>query len=112
VVLQQLVLYACSLFIWAATACWFICEGRCFAPERLDTILKGSSGVITALEKYLNEIYLTVLEYLISLEFSDKEKEELYSMLKYRLRSIVVLLLPLFTSLLSRLLYLLREDIN
>jgi hypothetical protein len=33
-------------------------------------------------------------------------------MLKYTLRSLVVLLLPLSTSLLSKLLYLLREDIN
>ncbi len=71
-----------------------------------------ASSAITALKKYLNEIYLTVLKYLISLKFSNKEKEEIYNMLKHRLRSIVVLLLSLSTSSLSRLLHLLREDIS
>ncbi|KAH9204323.1 hypothetical protein DL95DRAFT_246358, partial [Leptodontidium sp. 2 PMI_412] len=74
VVLRQLVLHACGLFIWAATACRFVHEGRRFARKRLDTILKGSSSAITAPEKHLNEIYLAVLQHSISLEFSDEEK--------------------------------------
>ena len=112
VVLQHLVLYACGLFIWAATTCRFIREGKQFARKRLDTILKGSSDAITAPEKHLNEIYRTVLEHSISSEFLDEEKEEVYHMLKHRLGSIVVLLSPLSISSLSRLLYLPREDIN
>ena len=112
VALRQLVLYACGLFIWAATACRFIREGKQFARKRLDTILKGSNSAITAPEKHLNEIYLTVLKHSISSEFSDEEKEEVYGMLKHRLGSIVVLLSPLSISSLSRVLYLPREDIN
>jgi hypothetical protein len=112
VVLKQLVLYMCSLFIWMSTACRFICEERRFAHKRLDTILKNSSSTITVPEKHLNEIYLAVLKHSISLDYSDKEKEEVCDMLKHMLRSIVVLLLPLSTSALSRLLQLSREDID
>ncbi|KFZ16002.1 hypothetical protein V502_05289 [Pseudogymnoascus sp. VKM F-4520 (FW-2644)] len=112
VVLRQLVLHACGLFIWAATACRFIREGKRFARKRLDTILKGSSSAITAPEKHLNEIYLAVLRHSISSEFSDEEKEEACDMLKHTLGSIVVLLSPLSTSSLSRLLHLPQEDID
>jgi hypothetical protein len=112
VVLRQLVLYAYSLFIWAVTACRFIRKGRRFARRRLNTILKGSSNALTIPDKHLNEIYLTVLRYSISPEYSDKEREEVCNILKYTLRSIVVLLLPLSAFLLSRLLHLPREDIN
>jgi hypothetical protein len=112
VVLRQLVLHACGLFIWAATACRFIREGRRFACKRLDTILKGSSSAITAPEKHLNEIYLAVLEHSISSEYSEEEKVEVCDMLKNTLGSIVVLLSPLSTASLSRLLHLPREDVN
>jgi hypothetical protein len=67
-------------------------------------ILQGSSSVVTALEKYLNEIYLTILKHSISLDYSDEEKDEAYDMLKHILGSIVVLLSPLSTSILRRLL--------
>lgn len=112
VVLRQLVLYACGLFIWAATACRFIREGKQFARKRLDTILKGSSSAITAPDKHFDEIYLTVLKHSISLEYSNEEKEEVCDMLKHTLGSIVVLLSPYSASSLSKLLHLLREDIN
>jgi hypothetical protein len=112
VVLRQLILYASGLFIWAATACRFIREGKRFAHKRLDIILKGSSSAITAPEKHLNEIYLAVLSHSISSEYSDREKEEVYDMLKHTLGSIVVLLLPLSISSLSRLLHLQREDVS
>ncbi|KAL5330128.1 hypothetical protein ACEPPN_003653 [Leptodophora sp. 'Broadleaf-Isolate-01'] len=112
VVLRQLVLYACGLFIWAATACRFIREGRRFAGKRLDKILKGSSSAITAPEKHLNEIYLAVLKHSISLDYSEEEKEEACDMLKHTLGSIVVLLSPLSTSSLSRLLHLQKEDVD
>ena len=113
VVLRQLVLCACGLFIWAATACRFICEGKRFAPERLDTILKGgSSSAITVPEKHLNEIYRTVLKNSISSGYLDEEKRELCDILKYTLGSIVVLLLPLSASSLSRLLRLPKEKVD
>ncbi|CZR68823.1 related to WD40-repeat protein (notchless protein) [Phialocephala subalpina] len=112
VVLKQLVLYAYGLFIWAATACRFIREGKRFARKRLDTILKGSSGAITAPDKHLDEIYLTVLKHSISSGYSDEEIEEVCDILKHTLGSIVVLFSPLSASSLSRLLHLSREDIN
>ncbi|KAG4427203.1 hypothetical protein IFR05_017314, partial [Cadophora sp. M221] len=112
VVLRQLVLYACGLFIWAATACRFIREGRRFARKRLDTILKGSSSAITAPEKHLNEIYLAVLKHSISSDYSDEEKEDACDMLKHTVGSIVALLSPLFTSSLSRLLLLPKEEVD
>ncbi|KAH8778155.1 hypothetical protein F5882DRAFT_463900 [Hyaloscypha sp. PMI_1271] len=112
VVLEQLVLYACGLFIWASTACRFIRDGKKVARKRLDGILKGSSSTITAPEKHLNEIYLTVLEHSISLDFSDEEREEVCDMLKHTLGSLVVLLSPLSTSSLSRLLQLLRVEVD
>ncbi len=112
-VLCQLVTYASGLFIWAATACRFIREGKRFARKRLDTILKGSSSsTITAPEKHLNEIYLTVLKHSISSEYSDEEKEEACDMLKYTVGSIVVLLSPLSAFSLSRLLHLPKEEVD
>jgi hypothetical protein len=110
--LRQLVLNANGLFIWAATANRFICEGKQFAVKRLDTILKSSSSAVTAPEKHLNKIYIAVLKNSISSDYTNKEKEELLGMLRYTLGSVVVLLLPLSTYLLSRLLDLPKEDVD
>ncbi|KAH7363979.1 hypothetical protein BKA65DRAFT_522586 [Rhexocercosporidium sp. MPI-PUGE-AT-0058] len=96
---------------WTLGAHWPGEEGR-FARKRLDTILKGSSSAITAPEKHFNEIYLAVLKYSISSDFSDEEKTEVCDVLKHALGSLVVLLLPLSTSSLSRLLQLSREDVD
>jgi hypothetical protein len=112
-VLRELVLYASGLFIWAATACRFVREGkRRFARKRLDTIISGSSSAITAPEKHLDEIYLAVLKHSISSDYSDEEKEEVCDMLKFTLGSVVVLLSPLSTSSLSRLLRLPEEELD
>jgi hypothetical protein len=48
--LRQLVLNASGLFIWAATVCRFIREGKRFALKRLNTILEGSSVARSDLE--------------------------------------------------------------
>jgi hypothetical protein len=113
IIMRQLVLCACGLFIWAATACRFIREGKRFARKRLDTILKGSSiSAVTAPEKHLNQIYLAVLKNSISSNYSEKEKEEAYNILKYTLGSIVVLLLPLSAFSLSRILRLPKEEVD
>ena len=81
VVIKHLVRSASGLFIWAATACRFIREGRRFAADRLSTILKddpmgdstadsiddsstdGSTIHNSAIvpEEHLNKIYITVL---------------------------------------------------
>jgi hypothetical protein len=111
-VLRQLVLYTCGLFIWAATACRFIREGRRFAHKRLDTILKGSSSAVGGPEEHLNKIYLAVLKHSISSDYSEEEKEVACDILKHTLGSIVVLVSPLSASSLSRLLHLPKEEVD
>jgi hypothetical protein len=110
--LGQLVLNASGLFIWAATACRFIREGKRFAPKRLDTILKGSGCTVIAPEKHLNQIYITVLKHSISSEYTDEEKGELFAMLRHILGSIVVLISPLSAYSLSRLLHLRNGEVD
>ncbi|KAM3074499.1 hypothetical protein ACMFMF_006507 [Clarireedia jacksonii] len=110
--LEKLVQNASGLFIWAATACRFIYEGKKFAHKRLDTILKGSSSTIIPPEKHLDEIYITVLKSSISSNYDAEEKEELYKILKSILGSIVVLFSPLSIFSLSSLLNLPKEDID
>jgi hypothetical protein len=97
---------------WTATTCRFVREGQRFAAKRLDIILKGSGSVITAPEKHLDEIYITVLKHSVPSGYTDEEKEEAYGMLGQVLGSIAVLSSPLSVSSLSRLLSLPNEDIN
>ncbi|KAA6414807.1 MAG: hypothetical protein FRX48_01557 [Lasallia pustulata] len=104
---KQLVQIASGLFIWAATACRFIqeVEKGFLIPKRLATILQiGSSIVGEQPEKYLNEIYSTVLRHSIPAKGSEEEKERFLSMLRDILGSIVTLLSPLSIHSLSRLL--------
>jgi hypothetical protein len=103
---------ASGLFIWAATACRFIRDGKKFAARRLGMILHSNGSTSTEPEKHLDGIYNTVLKQSIGPDFSDKEKEEARDILRYTLGSIVVLLSPLSAFALSRLLRLSREDID
>jgi hypothetical protein len=107
---QCLVRNASGLFIWAATACRFIREGKRFAAKRLAAILKDDSDV-TAPEKLLDEIYITVLKHSISLGYTDEEKKESYCMLRQTLGSIAVQFSPLSIYSLSRLLDVLKKEI-
>ncbi|KAF7507209.1 hypothetical protein GJ744_010891 [Endocarpon pusillum] len=111
-IIRYLVKIASGLFIWAATACRFISEGKRFAPKRLDMILRGNTSALTAPEKHLDEIYNTVLRQAISSEYTDDEKEESYLLLRQILGSIVTLLSPLCISSLSTLIRVPREDVN
>jgi hypothetical protein len=110
--IRYMIQIAGGLFIWAATACRFIREGKRFAARRLDTILRGSGSTLTAPEKHLDEIYTTVLRQSVDPEYTDEEKEETYYMLRTTLGSIVILLSPLSTSSLSRLLGIKKEVIS
>jgi hypothetical protein len=116
--IRHLVQNAHRLFIWAATACRFIREGkkRQVIKNRLSSVLQND-GSITEPEKHLNEIYITVLRNSIPPKFSDKEKDEFYSKLRNILGSIVVLLSPPSVHSLCRLLSnedqpLSNEDLN
>jgi hypothetical protein len=105
--IRLLIWTASGLFIWAATACRFIHEGKQFATRRLEMILTGiksDAGTVIAPEKHLNDIYSTVLKHSVSSEYLDEEKEELYNMLRRILGSIVTLISPLSAYSLGRLL--------
>ncbi|KAI9772504.1 MAG: hypothetical protein M1840_000709 [Geoglossum simile] len=109
--IERLVQNASGLFIWAATACQFVMEGRQFAGERLSLILQGNSSK-TKPEEKLNDIYITVLTNSIRNEFSDHEKEEQYKMLRTSLGAIVIIFSPLSIVSLARLLHIPKETIS
>ena len=111
-IFQELVQIASGLFIWAATACRFIREGKQFAAKRLDLILKGSESAVKGPEKHLNEIYITVLKHSVSPGFDDVERKEFHSMLRKILGSVVTLFSQLSVQSLSTLLCLQEEKIN
>ena len=109
--IQLLVQKASGLFIWAATACRFIREGRRYVPRRLDMILKGDKSVAMP-ENHLSEIYLTVLKNSIYQHYTEQEKEDLYNTLREILGSIITLSSPLSVHALTRLLYIPNQDID
>jgi hypothetical protein len=82
-VIKRLVQNASGLFIWAATTCRFIREGRKrqVIKNRLSSVLQ-IDGPVTEPEKHLNEIYMTVLRHSIPPKFSDRVKEEFCSKLR------------------------------
>ena len=109
--ISLLVQKASGLFIWAATACRFIREGRRFAVKRLDMMLQGDTSTI-APEKHLNEIYITVLENSVYQDYTEEEKEDASKTLREVLGSIVLLSSPLSADSLARLLHKPKEDID
>lgn len=111
-IIRRLVQISSGLFIWAATACRFIREGKRFSAKRLDTIVQSSTNSVTAPEKHLNEIYIAVLKNSISTDYTDEEKEEAYHMLRQILGSIVILFSPLSAYSLSRLLHVTKKDVD
>ena len=94
---------ASGLFIWAATACRFIGEGKRFTMKRLSTILQNSTSVISP-EQNLNDIYLAVLQNSID-GYSESEKQELYETLRLILGTLVILFSSLSATSLPKLLY-------
>jgi hypothetical protein len=102
-IMVQLVRSAGGLFIWAATACRFIQEGKRFAAKRLETILCNSDTTSITPEKHLNEIYTIVLTNSIQ-DYADEDKEEQCRALRYIVGSIAVLFSPLSTQSLDQLL--------
>jgi hypothetical protein len=111
-IIVQLVQGASGLFIWAATACRFIRDGKRLAAKRLNMILSTNSNTIAAPEKHLNEIYVTVLKSSLPAQCTDEEIEGHYAMLRYVVGSIVVLLSPLSVGSLVALLDAAEEDIR
>lgn len=97
-IIKKLVEFSCGLFIWAATACRFIHEGRrlTLTVKRINHLVHGfSSGA--GPEKQLDQIYTAVLQDSIRQDgFDDEaEKKELYKELREVLGTIVILRSPL-----------------
>ena len=109
--MARLVERAGGLFIWAATACGFIKDGRRLARKRLALILDGDS-VIKGSEKKLDEIYTTVLIQSISGDYDNQDKEELLELFREIIGSIVILFDPLPTAALARLLDKPKEEVD
>jgi hypothetical protein len=109
-VVRSLVRNAGGLFIWAATACRFISEGKRFAAERLRAIIDSSTSTLTAPEKHLNEIYITVLNHTVS-DYTNEKKDQ-YRMLRYILGSIVILHSPLSVGSLARLVHTAQQNVE
>ncbi|RYO89737.1 hypothetical protein DL764_008540 [Monosporascus ibericus] len=94
-VVTRLAQNASGLFIWAATACRFIHEGKRFAVKRLDMTICGNRNAATGPEKRLDEIYITVLQNSIPSDYTDEEIKEQYRTLGHALGSVAVLFSPL-----------------
>jgi NACHT domain len=110
-IIERLVQSAAGLFIWAATACRFIRDGKRFAERRLSLILQGDTSA-TAPEEKLNEIYIAILTNSVSDKYSDQEIEELCKMLQATLGTIITLFSSLSTVSLARLLQIPKKDID
>ncbi|KAI0884183.1 vegetative incompatibility protein HET-E-1 [Annulohypoxylon maeteangense] len=110
-IIKRLVEISCGLFIWASTACRFIREGRRLAKSRIKILINGyRSGA--GPEKQLDLIYTNVLRNSIQQDYNEKEKEELYGMLREVLGSIVILCSPLSMESLAKLLAIPLDDIK
>ncbi|EKJ71630.1 hypothetical protein FPSE_08076 [Fusarium pseudograminearum CS3096] len=110
--IMKLVENASGLFIWAATACRFICKGSRFSnmEKRLKMLIHGfSSG--DGPEKKLDQIYITVIRE-SAMRVADDEKSELYLMLRQVIGAIAILYSPLAMEPLSRLVDLNLRDVK
>ena len=126
--IKRLVQEAGGLFIWAATACRFIREGRKFAADRLSKILKdepstddcstddsatddsSADNSTVAPEEQLNKIYIAVLENSIRI-YKRQERKKWCKSLRETVGTIVLLFSPLSAFSLAGLLRVRRENI-
>jgi hypothetical protein len=109
-ILMIMVQYAQGLFIWAATACKFIQDGKRFAEKRLQALLNRNASTGSEPERHLDTIYTTILRASVHETYSKEEQEEAYDYMRLILGSIVILFSPLSVDALSKLLGLPSKD--
>jgi hypothetical protein len=110
--LRQLVSKAGGLFIWAATACRFVHEGRRFAVKRLADLLQpGASTTASGSERALDNIYMLVLRSAISEGYSDDDEAAFCLTLRTVLGAIAVLSSTLSAPSMALLLGLPEDDV-
>jgi hypothetical protein len=118
-IIDRLVQDASGLFIWAATACRFIKDGRNFAEGRLAMVLKDDCAdnfsaddsatdddhdidVAQAPEEFLDKLYITVLQN-ATRQYKKLEKKKWRKLIATTLGTIVILLSPLSVQSLEKL---------
>jgi len=104
--LQKFVALADGLFIWASTVCRFIVQSRVLAGKRLRMVLR-SNTTLGQSEKGIDEIYLLIIKSSFQDQIgllSASEEQELYSMFRKIVGSLVVSIAPLSPSSLALLL--------
>lgn len=115
-IIQKLVDSAGGLFIWAATACRFIDNGKQFAGDRLSTLLqsksRGNETQQDEPQKHLDKIYDTVFTHSISSNYNEVERSVAYSLLRYVLGTVNVLFSQLSTNSIAILLSISKSDIE
>jgi hypothetical protein len=127
--IRRLVKNANGLFIWAATACRFIREGRKFAADRLSIILNDDSSTddfskngsstddssmddsTLAPEEQLNKIYIAVLKNAVS-KYKRPERKKFNKLLMETAGAIILLFSPLSAFSLANLLHVHGDDIT
>jgi hypothetical protein len=109
--IKCLVKKACGLFIWAATACRFIDDGKGLAVNRLSILLEDATFV-TAPEQNLNGIYLKVLRSSVGDGYTESEKAEHYETLQVILGTITILFSSLSATSLAKLLHMDQEQLD
>jgi hypothetical protein len=109
--IRRLIEKAGGLFIWAATACRFINEGKRVANTRLSLILEGGSGDRNP-EKELDDIYTRILLNSISGDYNEEEKIELFELFRNVVGAIVILFDPLPADALARLLNMAKSAVD
>jgi hypothetical protein len=109
--IEHLVENAGGLFIWAATACRFITEGKKTAGTRLSLILEGDTTGLPP-ERKLDEIYARVLTHSIYGDYNEQEIMQLCELFQKIVGAIVVLFDSLSASALSDLLNQPKEQVN
>ncbi len=111
--LRQLVSKAGGLFIWAATACRFVRDGRRFAVRRLTELLHpGASMMASGSERALDNIYMLVLRDAVSEVYREEEEEAFCHMLRTVLGTIAVLSSSLSAPSIASLLDLPEDDVS
>jgi hypothetical protein len=101
--IRRLTEKASGLFIWAATACRFINQGKRVANTRLALILEGSNSKRNP-EKELDNIYISILLNSISGDYDEEEKVELFELFRKIVGAIMILFDPLSADALAGLL--------
>lgn len=128
---EHLVQSASGLFIWAATACRFIEEGRYFAGDRLSIVLQADSvedsadefasddsvtdtndsNPAVAPDQHLDELYIAVLQNSVN-KYKKPERKKWRKLLGRIIGTIAVLSSPLSTQSLRKVLDTTQGQIN